>query len=260
MHVAAAGVTVGDFVAELDIPIPGLDKVQPWIPKLNVGGDSGGENTALQVSLCSEQNHAIGDFDTYCFIRCFSAKAVIKKELTTKRGPRSSNRFLLNPTDRRRLENTISQTSHRGLRMLCVDEVLNMNIDCPIDSSRGEFACVRVEDVRLDINKIKDLVEPILRKLVNPPDNDGYFDLVADPASYLDYPIPGISDIAGVSKELQAFFCPIKSRNSTLTPTCLLYIERYYFFGYCRSCDRPQEPGPHCSPGLNSLESTADSC
>ena len=49
--VAAAGVTVGDFVAELDIPIPGLDEVQPWIPKLNVGGDSSGENTALQVSL-----------------------------------------------------------------------------------------------------------------------------------------------------------------------------------------------------------------
>lgn len=54
LYAAAAGVTVDDFVAELDIPIPGLDKIQPWIPKLNVGGDSSGENTALQVSLCSE--------------------------------------------------------------------------------------------------------------------------------------------------------------------------------------------------------------
>ena len=150
------------------------------------------------------------------------AKAIIKKELTTKRGPRSSNRFLLNPTDRRRLENSIPQTSHRGLRMLCADEVLNMNIDCPIDASRGEFACVRVEDIRLDINKIKDLVEPILRKLVNPPGNDGYFDLVCNPASYLDYPIPGISDVAGVSQDLLSILCCIICSPQL---ACFIYIQ-----------------------------------
>lgn len=48
---AAAGVTVDTFKAELDIPIPGLDKVQPWIPKLNVGGDSVEHNIALEVSF-----------------------------------------------------------------------------------------------------------------------------------------------------------------------------------------------------------------
>lgn len=49
-YLAAAGVTVDDFRAELDIPIPGIEAVQPWIPKLNVGGDSEGHNVALQVS------------------------------------------------------------------------------------------------------------------------------------------------------------------------------------------------------------------
>lgn len=83
--------------------------------------------------------------------------------------------------------------------MLCADQVLNLNFDCPIDTSKGEFACVRINDIRLDINKIKDLVEPILRKIVNPPADNGYFDLIAVPASYLDARIPGISDISGVS-------------------------------------------------------------
>lgn len=36
---AAAAVTVDDFALEIDIPIPGLESVQPWLPKLNVGGD-----------------------------------------------------------------------------------------------------------------------------------------------------------------------------------------------------------------------------
>lgn len=83
--------------------------------------------------------------------------------------------------------------------MLCADEVINLNIDCPINATNGEFACVRISDIRLDINKIKDLVEPILRKIVNPPKDDGYMDLICVPASYLDARIPGISDISGVS-------------------------------------------------------------
>ena len=46
---AAAAVTVDDFYVDLDLPIDGLEKVQPWLPKLNVGGDSEGNTTALQV-------------------------------------------------------------------------------------------------------------------------------------------------------------------------------------------------------------------
>lgn len=50
MFKAAASLTVDDFAAELDLPVPGFDVVKPWIPKLNVGGDSSTQTTALQVS------------------------------------------------------------------------------------------------------------------------------------------------------------------------------------------------------------------
>lgn len=50
LKLAAAEVTVDDFSAELDMPIPGFDLVQPWMPKLNVGGDSTNKTIALQVS------------------------------------------------------------------------------------------------------------------------------------------------------------------------------------------------------------------
>lgn len=49
LFLAAAAVTVDDFYVDLDLPIDGLEKVQPWLPKLNVGGDSEGNTTALQV-------------------------------------------------------------------------------------------------------------------------------------------------------------------------------------------------------------------
>ena len=52
LKLAAAEVTVDDFSAELDMPIPGFDVVKPWMPKLNIGGDSTEETTALQVSYC----------------------------------------------------------------------------------------------------------------------------------------------------------------------------------------------------------------
>ena len=42
--------TVDDFSAELDVPIPGFESIKAWMPKLNVGGDSSGPTMALQVS------------------------------------------------------------------------------------------------------------------------------------------------------------------------------------------------------------------
>ena len=39
--------------------------------------------------------------------------------------------------------------------MLCADEVVNLDIDCPVDIEAGEFACVRISNIRLDITKIQ---------------------------------------------------------------------------------------------------------
>ena len=81
--------------------------------------------------------------------------------------------------------------------MLCSDEFVD--VDCPLDAATGEFACARLSNVRLDINKIQELVEPILRKFVNPGADDGLFDEVVKPLLPLDARLPGISDIAKVS-------------------------------------------------------------
>ena len=48
-YLAAAAVTVDTFAMELDLPIPALEDVRPWIPKVNVGGDSENHTIALQV-------------------------------------------------------------------------------------------------------------------------------------------------------------------------------------------------------------------
>lgn len=123
------------------------------------------------------------------------SKAVVKTEISTRRG--SSRRQLIQPMDRRRLEASIPKAAHRGLRMLCANEILD--IDCPVDTAEGEFACVRISDVRVDIGKIQDMIQPVLEKLVNPPEDDGLFDEVVIPLLFTDERIPGISDIAGVS-------------------------------------------------------------
>ena len=162
---AAGGITVDNFLSEIDIRISALEFIEPWLPKLNVGGDSEGQTTAFQ--------------------------AIIKKEVSTRRGSRRS--LALQPMDRRRLEASIPTTAHRGLRMLCSNQVLNLEIDCPVDTSEGEFACVKLSDIRLDINKIQELVEPIIAKLVNPPDDDSIFDTIAKPLSYLDMNLEGLS-------------------------------------------------------------------
>ena len=49
----------------------------------------------------------------------------------------------------------------------------------------------------VDIGAIPEMLEPILRILVNPPDDNGALDMLCVPLSILDERIPGISDIAG---------------------------------------------------------------
>lgn len=83
--------------------------------------------------------------------------------------------------------------------MLCVDEIDNLDIDCPVNTAAGEFACVRISDVRLDVASISEMLEPIMRKLVNPPTYDGLFDEIAKPLEVLEKRLPGISEVAGVS-------------------------------------------------------------
>lgn len=53
-----------------------------------------------------------------------------------------------------------------------------------------------MSDLRLNVTKIKPLVEKVLVKLVN-KEEDGFFDRVAKPLKELAKPLPGISEISG---------------------------------------------------------------
>eukprot|EP00970_Alexandrium_tamarense_P019450 scaffold14057_cov421-Alexandrium_tamarense.AAC.1 len=93
----------------------------------------------------------------------------------------------LKEVDRRKLESSIPLDAHRGLRMLCADDLLDLAIDCPVDTAAGEFACAlflpvhkKLSNIYLDVGKIKDLVLPILEKLVN-NEESGAFDQIAVP-------------------------------------------------------------------------------
>lgn len=81
--------------------------------------------------------------------------------------------------------------------MLCAGELVA--IDCPVDIEAGEYACIRISNIRLDMTKIQGMIAPILRRLVNPPNHDGQFDEVVKPLEHLENRLPGISDVAGVS-------------------------------------------------------------
>ena len=101
--------------------------------------------------------------------------------------------------DQRRLDASIPHDAHRGLRMLrsdCSEGLLKTNIACPIDPSAGEFFCAQLSDIRLDAEKLVDLVKPIIEKLVN-DDKTGMFDEIAGPLEEIEKRLPGISDIAG---------------------------------------------------------------
>jgi len=162
---AAAGLTVESTNVALDLPIPGLEKVQDWIPSIKISE--------------SHTTNAI--------------EAIVKKEVTI--GSRSTARGRsLTVADRRRLENSISNQDHRGLRLLCED-LLDIDIkQCKVDGVR-QFACAGIYDIKLDVGKIQDLASQVLGKVAN--GHDGAFDKVALPLVKLDERLPGISDIAG---------------------------------------------------------------
>ena len=54
-----------------------------------------------------------------------------------------------------------------------------------------------MSEIRMDITKIQQLVDPILSKLVNKETKKGLFDEIAIPLQHLATPLPGISDISG---------------------------------------------------------------
>jgi uncharacterized membrane protein YheB (UPF0754 family) len=101
-------------------------------------------------------------------------QVLIKKEVS------SSKRRALREIDRRRLESRIPTTSHRGLRMLCSNQLLNLTIDCTVNTTASEYMCAKMKSISLDLGKITEFVTPILKNLVN-EDEDAAFDQIGKP-------------------------------------------------------------------------------
>ena len=81
--------------------------------------------------------------------------------------------------------------------MIGVFSILLILLEPHFDSFAWRLAaCARMNDIRLNIGKIQDMIKPILEKLVN-DDKDGLFDQVAVPLKQLVTPLPGISDMTG---------------------------------------------------------------
>lgn len=108
--------------------------------------------------------------------------------------------------------------------MLCANEIID--IDCPVNTTAGEFACVRLSDIRLDITRIQELIEPILTRLVDPIYNNGTFDEIAKPLEELEKRLPGFSDVAEVSIQWHHHFAFL---NPTLTVYPAIKKEKHYF-------------------------------
>ena len=170
---AAAGF-VAD-TANVTLDAPGFDAVKPWLPQLNLGS-----NTTNGI------------------------EALIKVEVGISSSSDRRGRSMLE-ADRRRLDESIPHDAHRGLRMLrsdCNDDLLEgfppqgPPLNCTVDTAANEYFCARMGVIRLDLNKLQDLVEPILLELVN-DEKTGSFDKIARPLQELDEPLPGISDLAG---------------------------------------------------------------
>lgn len=124
----------------MDVPIPGLGVVKPWLPALNIGGIGNTTTKAIQASTIFE--HAVKcvyyisiflNHDSTPFTQL--TQAIVKKEVSSARKRRS-----LKEVDRRRLDLSIPTTAHRGLRMLCSDDLLHLDIDCPVNTTANEFA------------------------------------------------------------------------------------------------------------------------
>ena len=158
----------------LEMLVPGLlpdkvkdafEEVKPWIPTLH------------------------GKIDAH-----------IRKEVSTSKrrrlGPEKVGRRLLREAWSNE-DATLSDSLHLVRSLADTGNIPN-ETNCDVTVTKNEFACVQVNDLELDMAKIKAFVTPILKKLVKVKDSDpdGYFDKVGQPLLELDKPLPGITDIA----------------------------------------------------------------
>ena len=131
IHIAGARLSIFNIDIELDTPIPGFENVKPWMPRLKIGYQA--DPYALQAN--------------------------VRKEFSTRRNGSQRRSRALRQVDQQRLEASIAADAHHGLRMLCGgDSGAPAMYGCTVHTSQDEYACVILKDIRLDIEKIQELV------------------------------------------------------------------------------------------------------
>ena len=122
-----------------------------------------------------------------------------KIETHFRTGVNINRRREMKELDRSWLSSRITPAHHRGLRMLAEDgsaAALPANKDCTVDTSIGQFACARMDDISLDIGKIKPGIEKVMAKFVN-EEKKGLFDEIVLPLLFLENEIPGLPQLTG---------------------------------------------------------------
>ena len=122
---AAAGLTAKEALVDLHTPTSQFNQFKPWLPTLHISVDNSTAN---------------------------AVEAVVRKESGIASTSRRRGRRSLKQQDRRRLDQSISVHSHRALRMLSEEVILdNLDLNCDVDTANG-FACARFSDIVLDVS------------------------------------------------------------------------------------------------------------
>lgn len=162
--IAAASLDIDTFITSIDL----RDDVNEWIPSLEAGNETDGIK---------------------------AVETIVKKKIKAPRSSKRSSRRM-KKVDRALLSTRITDSDHRGLRMLCDDDI-DDETSCPVDTAAGEFACARLNAVALNLGKVKEGVRKVLDKFVNEEEKNGFFDQVARPLLPLGEPVPGLSTLTG---------------------------------------------------------------
>ena len=195
---AAGGIIVDNATMALEIPNDKFEAINKWIPRLNIGHTPG----VNAVDAIVKKTITVGSRPSSLTPRSPTkrpTKAPTRRRLEETTQSPSSRAIVggLYEADLRRLERAIPSNAHRALQMLCEDSVFPKGFDpeanCPVED--GGFACARLADIRLDAEKIVDLVKPILKNIVN--GKDGAFDKIIIPMLFLNDPVPGVSELTG---------------------------------------------------------------
>lgn len=132
----------------------------------------------------------------------------VRKEVgTLVKNPKSTRRQLVDGeevlvfSEPHLMDGHSNHPAHPILRSLEADKLIEPGYnfaDCELNTTEKEIFCIKVKEIILRMEKLRDAIYPILSEFVDPGEENGYLDKVMNPAVlFLDERIGGLSDIIG---------------------------------------------------------------